>query len=80
MNVICNRALSAKNVKITRPTLFNYITTHEEFESYINDLFDLLKSGKLKVKIYKIYDLKDAIQAHKVCLSPSSFFLQVVVT
>ena len=48
-----------------RSTLFNYIVTREELEYYANDLLDLIKSGKLNIKIHKIYDLADAVSAHK---------------
>lgn len=56
--------LSPKAVKIARPTLFAYIETDEEFASYVNELFELLGSGKLKVAIHKIYPLEDVKQAH----------------
>ena len=48
-----------------RTTLMNYIVTREEFEYYTGELFKLLKDGDLKVKTYKIYDLKDAATAHR---------------
>ncbi|OQD76524.1 hypothetical protein PENDEC_c004G06048 [Penicillium decumbens] len=57
--------LSPKCVKIARPTLFGYIETREEFEYYTNELFSLLQSGQLKVKIHKVYPLEDIIQVHK---------------
>ncbi|KIW21343.1 hypothetical protein PV08_01923 [Exophiala spinifera] len=57
--------LSAKNVSIMRSTLFNYIVTREELEFYANGVLDLIKSGKLNIKIHKIYPLKDAVLAHK---------------
>ncbi|KAE8391935.1 putative quinone oxidoreductase [Aspergillus alliaceus] len=56
--------LSPKCVKVARPTLFGYIETREEFEFYVNELFALLKSGQLKVKIHKVYPLEQVIQAH----------------
>ena len=43
----------------------NYIVTREELEYYANDLLDLIKNGKLNIRIHKIYDLKDAATAHK---------------
>ncbi|KAJ9300645.1 hypothetical protein DTO271G3_1809 [Paecilomyces variotii] len=57
--------LSPKCVKIGRPTLFGYIETREEFEFYTNELFNLLKSGQLKVKIHKVYPLEQAEQAQR---------------
>ncbi|KAL4951120.1 hypothetical protein BDW69DRAFT_196718 [Aspergillus filifer] len=57
--------LSPKCVKVARPTLFGYIETREEFEFYVNALFDLLKSGKLKVKVHKTYPLDQVAEAHR---------------
>jgi NADPH2:quinone reductase len=48
-----------------RSTLMNYIVTREELEFYANGVLDLIKNGKLDIKIHKVYDLKDAITAHK---------------
>ncbi|KAL4802333.1 hypothetical protein BDV18DRAFT_164157 [Aspergillus unguis] len=56
--------LSPKCVKVARPTLFGYIETREEFEYYVNELFNLLKSGNLKVKIHNVYPLDQVAQAH----------------
>ncbi|KAG0166390.1 NADPH:quinone reductase [Apophysomyces sp. BC1034] len=56
--------LTAKNVKLMRPTLFNYLITREESKKWWGGLFDLLKKGHIKTHIHKVYDLKDASQAH----------------
>jgi len=47
--------LAAKNIKILRPTVRNYIYTAEEFRHYFTELFDLVVSQKLKVLINKVY-------------------------
>lgn len=57
--------LSAKNVSIMRATLMNYIVTREELEYYANGVLDLIKAGKLNIRIHKVYSLKDAAEAHK---------------
>ncbi|KAN0081090.1 hypothetical protein V8E54_004294 [Elaphomyces granulatus] len=57
--------LGSKCNKIVRPTLFGYIETREELEFYVNELFNLLKSGQLKPRIHKIYALEEAAQAHR---------------
>ncbi|KAF7596333.1 NADPH:quinone reductase [Aspergillus hancockii] len=56
--------LSPKCVKVARPALFGYIETREEFEFYVNELFNLIKSGQLKVKVHKVYPLEQVAQAH----------------
>jgi len=56
--------LTAKNSKICRPTLVNYTTTREELEYYANEVFSAVKSGDLKVKVHKVYPLRDAKEAH----------------
>ena len=58
------RKLSPKCVKVARPMLFGYIETRDEFEFYVNELFSLLKSGQLRVKVHHVYPLEQAAQAH----------------
>jgi NADPH2:quinone reductase len=63
--------LAAKNIKVLRPTLFNYLATKEEFATYTQELLDLIKTKKVDVRIHKVYSLADAAQAHKVRISPA---------
>lgn len=56
--------LGAKNVKLLRPVLFGYIATREELETYSKELFGLISSGKIKVKVHEEYPLKDVARAH----------------
>ena len=56
--------LSAKLIKIMRPAMQGYVRTREEFDSYANELFQLIKDGQLVINVYKEYPLKDAAQAH----------------
>lgn len=48
--------------------LNGYMVEREEYEFWANQLFDLLKSGELKVKINKIFPLAEVQQAHKVSI------------
>ncbi|RAH44465.1 quinone oxidoreductase family protein [Aspergillus brunneoviolaceus CBS 621.78] len=57
--------LSPKCVKVARPQLFGYIETREEFEFYVNELFSLLQSNKLKARVHKVYPLEDVAEAHR---------------
>jgi len=55
--------LSAKNVKILRPTLFNYIYTREEFDRYTEELWQLMTHQKFNIKIHEIYPLEEVARA-----------------
>ncbi len=48
----------------TRPTLFSYIGTRAELEESAGALFDVVRSGVVKIAINQRYALKDAAQAH----------------
>jgi NADPH2:quinone reductase len=50
---------------LTRPTLFHYIATRPELEEAANDLFDVVRSGKVKIEVKQRYALKDAAEAHR---------------
>lgn len=49
---------------ITRPTLMSYVAKREDLLWAANDLFDVVKSGAVKIHINQKYDLKDTAQAH----------------
>jgi NADPH2:quinone reductase len=58
--------LSAKgSLYVTRPTLMTYTASDEELRETAADLFEMVKSGKVKVPVNQRYALKDAVQAHK---------------
>jgi NADPH2:quinone reductase len=48
----------------TRPTLFNYIAKREDLEKTAQALFDVVKSGVVKIEINQTYPLADVGQAH----------------
>lgn len=50
---------------VTRPTLFHYYATREEVEAGTGRLFELIRSGQLKVRIDQSYPLEQAAQAHR---------------
>ncbi|PWN98991.1 GroES-like protein [Tilletiopsis washingtonensis] len=47
--------LAAKNVKVCRPTLGNYVYTREETERYAAELFALLAQHKLTLRVHQEY-------------------------
>jgi len=50
---------------VTRPSLGPYTAARADLVSLATDLFDIVKSGKVKIDINQRYPLKDAVQAHK---------------
>jgi NADPH2:quinone reductase len=50
---------------VTRPSLVAYASRREDLEAGAKALFDVVKSGKVKIEINQTYALKDAAQAHR---------------
>jgi NADPH2:quinone reductase len=50
---------------LTRPTLATYIARREDLDASCAELFDVVRSGKVKVEIGGTYPLADAAQAHR---------------
>jgi NADPH2:quinone reductase len=50
---------------LTRPSLMGYAATREELVSMAAELFDVVKSGAVKIEINQTYKLRDAAQAHR---------------
>jgi NADPH:quinone reductase len=50
---------------VTRPTLGNYTATRQELVERAQALFDVVKSGKVKIETSKRYKLADAQAAHR---------------
>jgi NADPH2:quinone reductase len=50
---------------VTRPTLVTYTAKREDLEAMAADLFDVVKSGKVRIEVNQTYPLKDAGQAHR---------------
>lgn len=50
---------------LTRPTLFHYIAKASELARGARELFEIVGSGKVKVRIGQTYALAEAAQAHR---------------
>jgi NADPH2:quinone reductase len=50
---------------LTRPTLGTHIATRADLVERANSLFDMVKSGKVKIETTQRYKLADAVQAHR---------------
>ena len=50
---------------VTRPTLMTYTASRADLEMTSRSLFDVVKSGKVKINVSARYKLADAAQAHR---------------
>jgi NADPH:quinone reductase len=50
---------------VTRPTLMTYTAARKDLEAGAKELFDVVKSGKVKIEINQTHALKDAELAHR---------------
>ena len=50
---------------VTRQTLFTHIATRASCQQMADDLFDVVRSGKVKIRIDQRYPLADVAQAHR---------------
>ncbi|KAI1428336.1 hypothetical protein F5Y12DRAFT_55754 [Xylaria sp. FL1777] len=57
--------LAAKNVRLMRPTLFNYIVTREEFTGYTEELFGFIEKDGFEVRVHDTYPLSEVKRAHE---------------
>jgi NADPH2:quinone reductase len=57
--------IAPKGLFFTRPSIAHYTVTKEELVNSANTVFDAIKTGKFKVKIFKKFVLKDAVTAHE---------------
>jgi NADPH2:quinone reductase len=58
--------LQAKgSLYLTRPTLATHIATRADLVERANSLFEVVKSGKVKIETTARYKLADAAQAHR---------------
>jgi len=58
------KLIAPKGLYLTRPSIAHYTSTREELDEASNKLFEMVKSGSVKVEIFKKYSLKDASIAH----------------
>ncbi len=50
---------------LTRPTLFTHIASREACQQRADELFEMVTSGKVKIRINQTYALADVAQAHR---------------
>jgi NADPH2:quinone reductase len=50
---------------LTRPTMYDYMSTRGELEQATAELFEVIASGKVKIEVKQRFALKDAAEAHR---------------
>ena len=50
---------------VTRPTLFTYIAQRQALVDNANDVMDMVRFGRVKIRVTKTYPMADAAQAHR---------------
>ena len=65
---------------ITRPSLFHYISTPEEFRNRSESVFKMIINNELKVNIFKEYKLSETSLAHKDLESGKTFGKLIINT
>jgi len=50
---------------LTRPTLYDYVVKRSELEQAASELFDVVKSGKVRIEVKQRFPLQDAAEAHR---------------
>jgi len=54
-----------KSLFFTRPTLGHYFPNNKSLSEAADKLFEQIKFGKVKIEIFKKYELDEVVQAHK---------------
>ena len=65
LNIDVVKKIQPKGIYFTRPVMGQYLATKQEIEEGSEKLFEKIKSGQIKVKIFKKYKLDDVVQSHK---------------
>ena len=65
VNIDVKKMIQPKSLYFTRPTMFHYLATKNELKEGADKLFKKISLGKIKIKIFKKYQLEDVVQAHK---------------
>ncbi len=57
--------IQSKSLFLTRPTIGHYFTSRNEIQKGADEIFEKIKFGMIKIKIFKEYNLEEAKQAHQ---------------
>ena len=59
------KLIAPKGLFLTRPSIAHYTATRKELDEAAEKLFDMVKTNKVKINIFKKYSIKDVVLAHK---------------
>ena len=59
------KLIAPKGLYLTRPSIAHYTSTRNELEEAAEKLFEMIKTKKVKIDIFKKYSLEQAAEAHK---------------
>ncbi len=59
------KMLQPKGLYLVRPAMQQYLSTKEELDEASEIMFEKIRSGKVKINIFKKYKLDQVIEAHK---------------
>ena len=59
------KMLQPKGLFFVRPSMQQYLSSKEELNDAASTMFEKIESGKVKIEIFKKYNLNDVVQAHK---------------
>jgi len=65
LNIDVIKMIQPKSIYFTRPVMGQYLGTKDEIREGADKLFEKIKLGNVKVKIFKKYKLENVVQAHK---------------
>tara|TARA_B100001123_G_scaffold27034_1_gene29090 strand:+ start:232 stop:1206 length:975 start_codon:yes stop_codon:yes gene_type:complete len=65
LNIDVIKMIQPKGIYFTRPVMGQYLGTKDEIREGTDKLFEKIKLGNVKIKIFKKYKLEDVVQAHK---------------
>jgi NADPH2:quinone reductase len=60
-----NKLSQKGSLFVTRPTLNHHMASQEELQQRATDVWNMIASSKLKLRIEHLYPLKDARQSHE---------------
>ena len=60
-----SKDIQSKSLFLTRPTIGHYFTNRNETQKGADEIFEKIKFGMIKIKIFKEYKLNEAKQAHE---------------